>query len=153
MNKKKDLTNRLTILAFEGPDKVGKSSLINEVNKRTNYEYLCVDRFLGSAWVYDNLYGRRNREITIELAENEISRLEEIQVINILLKCDRAVLVKRIILENEHPRERIKNVNRVIELYDEYSKHKSLLPIIEVDTTNKSVGETANEIISKIQKL
>jgi len=152
MNKNLENTKKLIILAFEGPDKVGKSTLIREVNKRTNYKYLCVDRFLASAWVYDSLYGRRNREMSLHLAEKELSTLEYILVINIILKSNKEVLQKRILLEDESSKERIYTLNRAVELYNKYSKQKSMFPILEIDTTHKTVDETVNEILSGINK-
>jgi thymidylate kinase len=153
MGQAKRQLNKVKILAFDGPDKVGKSTIIREVNQRTNYEYLCIDRFIGSAWVYDRLSGRRKREEMLAATERELARLEAAVVINIILKCDRETLVQRILREEEGAVNRIAVLDCVMELYDEYSRRKSILPVVEVDTTGKSVDETVVEILQKVGEL
>lgn len=46
------------IVLFEGMDKVGKTTLIHELNKATNYEHIIIDRGPNSYIVYDDLYHR-----------------------------------------------------------------------------------------------
>lgn len=153
MEKEKRSPNRIKILAFEGPDKVGKSTMIREVNRRTNYEYLCIDRFIGSAWVYDCLSGRRRRKEMLAATERELARLEAAIVANIVLKCDKEVLVQRILREEVGAMDRIAVLDRTMELYDEYSRHISILPVVEVDTTGKSVDKTVAEILQRVREL
>ena len=138
------------MLIFEGPDKVGKSTLIKKINEITNYEFFCIDRFTGSAWVYDKLTGRRN--ITDELIkiEKEFSQLKNLKIINILLRCDSKVLRQRIIQEDGYSKLRIHELNETIKLYHKYLAKVSCLPIIVIDTTNKTITQTAAEILKKI---
>ena len=145
-------TQRITILAFEGPDKSGKSTLIKEVNRAANYRFLCIDRFTGSAWVYDKLTGRRDRTSSLVDAEEELSHMENVAVLNVLLKCDPDILRERIQSEDEQGRLRLQQLDPVISLYEEYARGVSHLPAIEVDTSNKTVEETVQEILSKIEK-
>jgi len=149
---KKYAQSHITILAFEGPDKSGKSTLIRKLNEATQYRFLCIDRFTGSAWVYDKLFKRRNRASYIIKTEEELNHLKETRVINILLKCNPDVLRKRIESEDEHRDLRIKQLLSVISLYDTYSKKIARLPTIEVDTSTKTVDETVQEILAKIEE-
>ena len=142
---------RIIILSFEGPDKVGKSTLLREVNKVANYRFLCIDRFTGSAWVYDKLSGRRDRTDSISLAEDELSRLENVDVLNVLLTCDPEVLRERISQEDEYSDARLEHLDRVLEYYREYAQKIAKLPIIEIDTTDKSIEDTVQEILSKVE--
>ena len=50
------------LIIFEGMDKTGKTSLINEFNKRTNFKHIVLDRGAISSYVYDAIYERGNRE-------------------------------------------------------------------------------------------
>ena len=143
----------VTILIFEGPDKVGKSSLIYEINRRTGYEYLCIDRFTASAWVYDRQSGRRERQEELVASERELSQLRMTKVVNIVLKCDRDVLRQRILAEDEEATDRISALDPAIRLYDEYASHVSLLPVIEIDTTGKSIDDTVEELLQKVGEL
>ena len=49
------------LIIFEGMDKTGKTSLINEFNKRTNFKHIVLDRGAISSYVYDAIYERGNR--------------------------------------------------------------------------------------------
>ncbi|RJR29238.1 hypothetical protein C4564_02770 [Candidatus Microgenomates bacterium] len=142
---------RLTILSFEGPDKVGKSTLIREVNRAANYRFLCIDRFTGSAWVYDKLSGRRDRTDSISMAEGELSKLENVDVLNVLLSCAPEVLRERIRQEDEFSEARLEHLDQALEYYREYAQEIARLPIIEIDTTDKSVEDTVQEILSKVE--
>lgn len=143
----------VTILVFEGPDKVGKSSLIREINQRTDFQYLCIDRFIGSAWVYDNLSGRRTRTEELMTTERELAQLQETKVINVILTCDEGILQNRVIAKDEAAVDRIKFLERAIQLYQEYARHMSTLPTIEVDTTDKSIDDTVEEILRKVNEI
>lgn len=143
--------SRITILSFEGPDKVGKSTLIGEINRAANYRFLCINRFTGSAWVYDKLSGRRDRTDSLITAEDELSRLTNIKVLNILLSCDPGVLRERIRQEDEYSDDRLQNLEATLGYYRKYAEEIAKLPVIEVDTTNKSIEETVQEILLKVE--
>jgi len=140
----------IKILAFEGPDKVGKTTLINEINRRTNYEYLCIDRFTGSAWVYDCISGRRSRKRALVMVEEELVHLKTVEIFIILLTCDKDILQQRIISKEKESTSRILMLDRVIALYKQYMKQVSLFPVIEIDTTARSIEDTINEILKRV---
>lgn len=142
---------KITILAFEGPDKVGKSSLIREVNEHSNYRYLCIDRFIASAWVYDKLTGRRNRAIQITNSVSELIKLKSTLFINVFLKCDPIILASRIHQLDEYGSLRLKNLDKMIALFDFYERKIDCLPKIVVDTSNVSISESAKDIIDQVE--
>lgn len=142
--------SRITVLAFEGPDKSGKSTLIKEINKVANFRFLCIDRFMGSAWVYDRLTGRRERTDSLIRAEEELSKLGGLTVLNILLRCTPGVLRERIGNKDECGELRVQQLSIAISLYDEYARKITRLPTIEVDTSCKTVEETVQEILTKV---
>jgi len=147
------MNRTITILAFEGPDKAGKSSLIREINRCTNFKYLCIDRFTGSAWVYDHLSGRRLRQEDLVSCERELVQLESAKIINIVLKCDDKILRQRILDEDEKSLDRIIALDQTIKLYNEYSSCVSLFPVIEIDTTDKSIDKTVEELLQRVSEL
>lgn len=140
----------IIILAFEGPDKVGKSTLIAEVNRHTNYRFLCIDRFLGSAWVYDRLSGRRNRTDTLVEVERELAKLKTVTVINVILTCELSEMNKRILDQDEYPHERLKVLSEALQLYKEYAQNVTQLSTVWIDTTDKPIADTVNEIVKKV---
>ena len=139
----------IEILAFEGPDKVGKSTVIHALNRATNYRFLCIDRFLGSAWVYDALSGRRNRESDIMSAETELGTLACARVVNIILTCDRDSLAQRIIAEDEYADDRLRKLDQMIDLYERYAA-TTRLRCIQIDTTSSTDVSTVEKIIQKL---
>ena len=141
----------MAFIFFEGVDKVGKTTLLKAVDKVTNYQHFCIDRCLGSAYVYDLVTKRRNRFEQLANVEKELASVQSIPMITILLTCDRNVLVERIKKEDEFPEERILFLNKAIEAYAAYQKVASI-PIEIVDTTNKTIEDTVNEIIIIIKK-
>lgn len=141
----------MAFIFFEGVDKVGKSTLLRAVDKATDYRHFCIDRCLGSAYVYDLVTGRRNRFEELANIEKEFASIKSILMITVLLVCDLDVLVKRIKEEDEFPEKRIEFLDKAIKAYEQYQQ-ATTIPIITIDTTNKSVEDTVNEIIVKIKK-
>lgn len=144
--------SRITILSFEGPDKVGKTTLIREVNRAADYRFLCIDRFTASAWVFDKLSNRRDRTEALIKAEGELMRLKTIKALTILLSCDSEILRKRIIEEDEYREVRLLQLDAVLGYYQEYEKKIAGLPIIKVDTTRKAINDTVLEVLEKIKE-
>ena len=48
------------IIILEGLDNVGKTTIKELLNKKTNYNYCIIDRFLGSCFAYSLLKDRDN---------------------------------------------------------------------------------------------
>lgn len=143
---------RTIILAFEGPDRSGKTTLVRAVNKATNFKFLCIDRFTGSAWVYDRLTGRRDRTEELSRAEHELSRLENVLVLTILLSCNSEKLKERIAGKTTHTDLSVQQLEEAIGLYEEYTRNVAKLPIIVVDTSEKTIEETVQEITERVKK-
>jgi len=141
----------MAFIFFEGVDKVGKSTLLRAVDKATDYTHFCIDRCLGSAYVYDLVTGRRNRFEELTSIEKEFASIKSIPMITVLLVCDRDTLVKRIKEEDEFPEKRIEFLDKAIKAYEQYQQ-VTTMPILIVDTTNKSIDDTVSEIIIKIKK-
>jgi len=148
----KNRPERPTILVFEGPDKSGKSTLIREVNKITNYKFFCIDRFTGSAWVYDKLSGRRDRAEELSQVEDELSKLKNVLMLTILLSCNQEKLKERMNSEPIYADLGAQQPEKAVKLYKEYAKSITRLPIIMVDTSDQTIETTVQEIIEKVEQ-
>lgn len=142
----------LTFLWFEGPDKAGKGSLINEVNKVANYKYFCVDRSLGSAYVYDALYKRPDREAEIKHVEQQLCGLSDAQVIVVFVTADTLILERRIKEEDAFAQDRLKRLQKAVDLYMHYKNNICQLPIVTIDTSVKTITECAHELLLQLEQ-
>ena len=148
----KIVPDAIVILVFEGPDKGGKGASIKEVNKQSDYAFLCIDRFTGSAWVYDRLSRRRNREARIAALEAELASLKSAIVVNILVTGSPELLRRRIIAEDESAKKRLAELDIALRLYKKYSRIVTRLPTIIVDTSAKMPVQSAAHIIRKVSQ-
>ena len=57
------------IIIFEGIDKSGKTTLKEELNRQSNYQYWVLDRSPISSIVYDEIFNRNNREYWFRLIQ------------------------------------------------------------------------------------
>lgn len=112
--------SKVKLVIFEGPDKVGKSTLFKMYRRATQYGPLAIDRFTGSNLVYDRHYGR-NTDISKYLdLESQVQELMDCYLVG--LTCDPTILVERISRE-EVDRDReiaLENFRSVLELFDYY---------------------------------
>ena len=141
----------MAFIFFEGVDKVGKTTLLQATNKATNYKHFCIDRCLGSAFVYDLITGRRDRFEELAKIEKDLASLKSTPIITILLTCDRDVLIERIKKEDKCSPKRIKLLDKAVEAYKNYQQITSL-HLETVDTSDKSVEDTVQEILIIINK-
>lgn len=49
------------LVIFEGCDGSGKTTIYQAFRRATAYQILCIDRFIGSQLVYDEIYGREDK--------------------------------------------------------------------------------------------
>ena len=145
-------SSHITNVAFEGPDKSGKSTLIQEVNRLSNYRLFCVDRSFASGWVYDRITGRRDRTEQIVKSAKELSRLTDTLFVNVYLRGDREVLAQRIREHDEFSEQRLLHLDQMIALFDEYATQIDPLPHMIIDTSASTIEESAREIIAQISK-
>ena len=67
---------RFQNIIIEGPDCSGKSTLFNEIHKRTGYVYNIQDRSCMSMIVYSKMYNRNIESIWFDKLINELKRLD-----------------------------------------------------------------------------
>ncbi len=137
-------TRKPKLIIFEGPDKVGKSTIYQAYRRATNYGPLCIDRFITSNEVYDKFYGREPYADYPTLTKE----LEGIfDVYQICLVCSEDELVYRIEKEEDGVNlQRAKN-NMRRTLHDFQTAESRPQKSYVVDTTDRSVEEVIDEIL------
>lgn len=138
------------IIIFEGTDKVGKSTLYKEFNEATNYSFFCIDRFTASGYVYDKVYNREDRVEAIQIIEKSLNKSLNSEIYLIYLYCDLNLQIKRIKELDKFSEDRLNNLRLAKDLYKDYLDRICSYNVIEIDTTNKSIKSTTEEIIFKI---
>lgn len=65
------------IVIFEGPDKTGKTTLLREFNKQTNYKYISFDRLTTSSKIFGKFFKRNTKEDLeyYKEVENELEKV------------------------------------------------------------------------------
>ena len=142
------------LIIFEGEDKVGKSSLINIFNKKTNFKYLVQDRSFVSSLVYNEIFNRDREKYYINIAR---TMLESFDIIFIFLHCTKDVQFKRLKDANETLPKQLVNTN-VNNVYLKYFanlalSHFSTFSFYSFDTSNFLVDDLANILVNKIDNL
>lgn len=132
------------LVIFEGPDKVGKSTIYQAYRRATNYGPLCIDRFITSNEVYDKFYGREPyTDYTALMSELE----ETFDVYQICLICDEVDLLERIEKEETGvDKQRAKNNMRTV-LNDFQNATAIPSKTYIIDTTGKSVEAVVERIL------
>lgn len=126
----------IKVLLFCGTDGSGKSSLIKEVNKYSDYEYLCIDRFTDSAYVYDFIYNRANRETELLNFERSLKKLNNARFYLIYCHCsNKETLLSRLGYKKES-KNIINNLDIANTKYEEYFKKSKIQFKIKVDTSD-----------------
>ena len=132
--------NKIKVLIFEGQDGVGKSTLIAEINKKTKYKYICIDRFLGSAFTY-----KRHDTKKIEIAELSLAINTKLDFYLIHLICeDNKTLTKRLGLKKDE--DKIINIEKHRQIYDNYFEN-SPLKKIQIDTKDNNIKDCIKMIL------
>jgi thymidylate kinase len=140
------------LLIFEGLDKVGKSTLIQEVHKLTDYKYLTIDRFAATAFAYGELYKRKIDYDMYVQTMHDLAIAFDVKVIFVFAK-------KNIWWD------RMKSAGETSLSFDQYeslmsffkkffarvtSKAGSSIEIIRVDTTSETPSGSARGILNAI---
>ena len=134
------------ILIFEGMDKVGKTTLINEINKTTGYEHVTiVDRGPSGYITYDKIYGRCNfgshHRVEMDLYTSDC-------------------LVVYLVSTKEDIQKRLNNHNEKLEQDITETKFKygheiskSKLNVLTLNTSHFSITECTNMILHKLTEI
>jgi len=141
----------MIVLIFEGADKTGKTTLIKEISVR-NPRVICVDRHVASQYIYSKFYKRKNspnlsecRHLERCLASSDITHAF------VHVTCDYLTAQERYKNTNEKDID-IEYHDEIKDLFRQYF-YESSLPVINVDTTGKTINECAIQILNCLGKL
>lgn len=106
----------LPVVIFEGVDKSGKSTLVAEFNKATNYKYLVLDRFLISSLVYDEAFERDGSRYYEELCR-AFGKLDDVAFIVVLCECSVEDNRRRLFEAGEYLPSKLGNVGQMMDSF------------------------------------
>ena len=135
----------MVFLIFEGTDKTGKSTLISEVHKATQFKYPIIDRFSGSSVAYGKF---RKRDLKYE-QYFELEKYLFSKCILFYLTTSKENIEKRMI-EKDEKDIKVEEIEEVKKCYEEYLK-KTFFKYYIIDTS-KSIDECVKEIVEIIKK-
>lgn len=135
---------------FEGLDKTGKTTLEWELLKATNFKYVVIDRGPVGYMTFDKIFGR---ETTLGNQEF-IRQAQKVMKLNdfIVVYCtaEKETVKERLMIHDETcPYDYVKAQKLYRDNIHKYYKPEKTL---ELDTTNKSVGECIELIIKKLKE-
>ena len=141
------------ILIFDGPDKVGKTTLINEINKITNYQYIIIDRGPTSYIVYDKLLNRENFNRKIEYLK-DLKDLENVNHLCIYLEATDEDVEKRLQEVGEEPINGIHHSEFDTEFNRELFEREHIYSnTIVINTSDFSIEENVKTILNAINSV
>lgn len=144
----------MKILAFSGVDKTGKSTLIKEVHKQSNYEYICVDRFIIDNLVYGRINNRYTEKQEKELLKMLDSCIDTNNFIFILVTADKSVIKKRMVKERETDI-KFEDINKhtatFLELFNDASSSSDHFIVFPNNYVSPVIA--AKKLLTKIRRL
>jgi len=136
------------LIIFEGVDKTGKSTLLKEVLKRTNYKHIVYDRGPVSQIVYSYLFDR-DLDSSIYYVTSTLRNLKNLIVLCVA-DCD--IIEQRLKDVNEELPDQLKDIKTVQKMFEAESYILGF-NVLRVDTTNASVDECIDMILNKIKEI
>lgn len=136
------------LIVFEGVDKSGKTTLKDKFNKRTNFNYVVLDRLTTSSKIYNNFFGRNRIEYYEEF---EKTVLKNFNLLVVLCECNTKIITKRLEKANEKLPEQLKDIDKVKTAFVE-EVEKSFTNYIVINTENQ-IDECIDVIIERIKEM
>jgi len=130
-------------LVIEGPDGVGKTTLIMKIFKQYNYRYMCYHRGELSNYIFAKKYGRPFT-----------ATQRHLPLLFIVLLCDKQQLAKRIMDRGAATDDEVQlELNKVDDnyLFKKYAEEfKNDYDVFVVDTTNLTEDEVAHKVYNEL---
>lgn len=136
------------LIIFEGVDKTGKSTLLKEVLKRTNYKHIVYDRGPVSQIIYSYLFDR-DLDSSIYYVTSTLRNLKNLIVLCVA-DCD--IIEQRLKDANEELPEQLKDIKTVQKMFEAESYILGF-NVLRVDTTSASIDECVEMILNKIKEI
>jgi thymidylate kinase len=129
-------------IVFEGPDRVGKTTLKQNFEKITNFKYVTIDRALLTGMVYTEKFGRP--PVTYDFKQYE-------HVIIVLLTADPDEIYRRCIVTHEQ----VYDIQSDLALFHKHAKtlEDAGITIIRYDMTHVDSINVAKDLKEKVDNL
>ena len=141
---------RFTNICLEGPDCSGKTTLFNNIHKKTNYKYNIQDRSCLSMFVFSRMYDRDSK-FWFEKLMSDLKRLDTLYV---LLLPPKETVVERIKKRGDN----IQDENSIIDVWNAFDlmcnntfRFNNLPNFIVIDAVDKE--KSVSEVLDKIDYL
>ena len=133
----------MAILAFVGCDKTGKSTLFQEVLKRTN-KHICIDRFAACQFVYGTLHGKGAPKL--EHLRGIERQMAKVGGIYIHVTADTEDIIERF---KKHKEKDIKleEIETVKSKYEHYLEHSNM-PVYTINTSVFGIEKCVDDILT-----
>ncbi len=141
------------LVIFEGMDKVGKSSLIIELNKATNFEHLVFDRGAASCLNYDELLERQTSKRTNSFLKyaRALNTMEDLLVV--YCYADESKVQSRLDEANEDWLPCSISYKEQQQVYEKYVKKCYFSDkIFWLDTTNLTLEQGLEKVLEEIKR-
>ena len=136
----------MKLVIFEGMDGTGKTTLRKKFEHKSKYKHTVIDRFTGSAIVYDEIYGRKSNKNSHLIFETKLKEI--IDVYLVYLFCDRDILRKR--LKKKKDIISKEDLDKADTLYDEYLDDTSF-KLIGIDTGRDTISKSVDKIVKFVE--
>ncbi len=136
------------LIIFEGVDKSGKTTLKDLFNKKTNFNYVVLDRLTTSSKIYNNFFERDRLEYYEEF---ERSVLRSFNVLVVLCECETNLIIERLKNANEFLPEKLKDIDKVKAAFRE-EVDNSFSNYIVIDT-EKEINECVDTLIERVKEM
>lgn len=137
------------LIIFEGVDKTGKTTLLNEFNKITHHGYVALDRLITSSKVYNEIYGRGRFDYYNDF---EITLRNSFNVLYVYCVSDNKDINERLSKANESMPKELSDFVKVNELFERYLYDEcGPCSILMLNTSNISIEECIKKILNSVK--
>lgn len=136
------------VIVFEGPDKVGKTTLVNAFNKSTDFKYLVLDRLTTSSFVYTEAFGRGD-EVMEYFKEVNKAFKDNFTVVQVLLVSSEYDILKRLREAGEELPEQLADIDKIQSKFLKFSKESGFNLAI-INTSEKTIDEAVDIVVDSI---
>lgn len=141
------------LLIFDGTDKVGKTTLINAIDKATKYQHIMIDRGPVSYLVYDKLLNRKLIHPQFEYLR-DLCDLDTINHLVIYLHADAEMIEQRLKENNEVLPNDLTPDDFLSEFYNQHARLKRITRHhIDINTTTNTIEENVQIILDCINSI
>ena len=136
------------IVVFEGQDKVGKTTLVNEFNKASGFSHLVLDRLTTSSFVYTEAFNRGPNVMEHFKKVHEAFR-DNFTVVQVLLVSNEVDILKRLHDAGEMLPKELSDIDKIQNKFLKFSKESGFNLVI-INTSEKTIDEAVDIVVDSV---